>query len=138
MIRRDGIVKVVDFGLAKRTTPRLAGRHAIGLASTLTQTGVVAGTACYMSPEQALGEPLDHRSDLFSVGIVLYEMATGQRPFGGASDAAMYDALLHDDAAGADHRARRTAGWTSIWSSAARSRRIASCATSQRRIWAPI
>jgi eukaryotic-like serine/threonine-protein kinase len=94
MIRRDGIVKVVDFGLAKRTGPR-AEPELGSAAVVLTQAGVVAGTACYMSPEQALGEPLDHRSDLFSVGILLYEMATGQRPFTGPSDAAMYEALLH-------------------------------------------
>ncbi len=94
MIRRDGIVKVVDFGLAKRTGARGAGDVA-SAAIQLTHPGVVAGTACYMSPEQALGENLDPRSDLFSVGIVLYEMATGQRPFIGASDAALYDALLH-------------------------------------------
>jgi eukaryotic-like serine/threonine-protein kinase len=94
MIRRDGIVKVVDFGLAKRTGPRAAMEHPSTWIE-LTGTGVVAGTACYMSPEQALGEPIDQRSDLFSVGILLYEMATGQRPFGGASDAALYEALLH-------------------------------------------
>jgi serine/threonine protein kinase len=94
MIRRDGIVKVVDFGLAKRTASRPADDpQSLGYA--VTQEGIVAGTACYMSPEQALGEPLDHRSDLFSVGILLYEMATGQRPFTGSSDAALYDALLH-------------------------------------------
>ena len=91
MIRRDGIVKVVDFGLAKRTAAGAPAER----ASMLTQTGVVAGTACYMSPEQALGEHIDQRSDLFSVGILLYEMATGQLPFCGASDAARYEALLH-------------------------------------------
>jgi eukaryotic-like serine/threonine-protein kinase len=94
MIRRDGIVKVVDFGLAKRTGPRAAMEPA-SVGSVRTQAGVVAGTSCYMSPEQALGEPIDQRSDLFSVGILLYEMATGQRPFSGASDAGMYNALLH-------------------------------------------
>jgi eukaryotic-like serine/threonine-protein kinase len=94
MIRRDGIVKVVDFGLAKRTGPRAATEHPSTWLE-LTGTGVVAGTACYMSPEQALGEPVDPRSDLFSVGILLYEMATSHRPFDGASDAAMYEALRH-------------------------------------------
>jgi serine/threonine protein kinase len=93
MIRRDGIVKVVDFGLAMRTGPEGGSRESIWQA--LTQSGVVAGTASYMSPEQALGEPIDQRSDLFSIGILLYEMATAQRPFAGASDAAMYEALLH-------------------------------------------
>src|SRR5947207_428683 len=87
MIRRDGIVKVVDFGLAKRTGPRAAMEPA-SVGAVLTRAGVVAGTSCYMSPEQALGESIDQRSDLFSVGILLYETATGQRPFGGASDAA--------------------------------------------------
>jgi hypothetical protein len=94
MIRRDGIVKVVDFGLAKRTGPRAATENPSTWLE-LTGTGIVAGTACYMSPEQALGEPIDQRSDLFSVGILLYEMATGHRPFDGASDAAMYESLLH-------------------------------------------
>jgi len=90
MLRRDGIVKLVDFGLAKLAPP---GETAA--LSTLTRTGAVQGTVCYMSPEQALQSPLDHRSDLFSFGIVIYEMATGQRPFDGASDAARYDALLN-------------------------------------------
>jgi predicted Ser/Thr protein kinase len=90
MLRRDGIVKLVDFGIAKLAPP--GGAAAL---STLTRTGAVQGTACYMSPEQALRERLDHRSDLFSFGIVLYEMATGRRPFDGASDAARYDALLN-------------------------------------------
>jgi serine/threonine protein kinase len=94
MIRRDGIIKVVDFGLAKRTGPRAAAENP-STWRELTGTGVVAGTACYMSPEQALGDYVDQRSDLFSIGILLYEMATGDRPFDGASDAAMYDALLH-------------------------------------------
>src|SRR5262245_32287927 len=98
MIRRDGIVKVVDFGLAKRTGP-LAAAESMSASAVLTEAGLVAGTACYMSPEQALSEAIDQRSDLFSVGILLYEMATGQRPFGGASDGAMFDALLHSSPA---------------------------------------
>jgi serine/threonine protein kinase len=64
------------------------------VGAVLTEAGVIAGTSCYMPPEQALGEPIDQRSDLFSVGILLYEMTTGHRPFSGASDAALYDALL--------------------------------------------
>lgn len=94
MLRPDGLVKVVDFGLAKVAMARDAGSRASDDSRT-SQPGTVAGTLSYMSPEQALGERLDHRTDLFSLGIVLYEMATGRRPFEGASEAGHYDMLLH-------------------------------------------
>lgn len=96
MIRRDGLVKVVDFGLAKSAV-RDGDASALTRLTAVVRT--VAGTASYMSPEQALGATVDHRSDLFAVGVVLYEMATGVRPFTGPSEAAMYDALLHAPAA---------------------------------------
>jgi serine/threonine protein kinase/tetratricopeptide (TPR) repeat protein len=88
MVRADGYVKVLDFGLAKLTAPSSAERDR-------TDPGHVMGTVGYMSPEQALGKQLDHRTDIFSLGVVLYEMATGSRPFDGDSDAAVYDAILH-------------------------------------------
>jgi Tol biopolymer transport system component len=94
MIRPDGLVKVVDFGLAKGTTSG-SGPDTQSTWADVTVPGVVAGTPSYMSPEQALGQQLDHRSDLFAVGTVLYEMATGVRPFTGATEAAVYAALLH-------------------------------------------
>jgi serine/threonine protein kinase len=87
MVRTDGYVKVLDFGLAKLMTAK-AGPD-------VTDPGRVMGTVSYMSPEQALGERLDHRTDIFSFGAVLYEMATGSRAFEGESDAAVYDAILH-------------------------------------------
>jgi serine/threonine protein kinase/Tfp pilus assembly protein PilF len=88
MVRDDGYVKVLDFGLAKLTakTSPLLDR---------TDPGHVMGTVGYMSPEQALGKSLDSRTDIFSLGVVLYEMVTGIRPFDGDSDAAVYDAILH-------------------------------------------
>ncbi len=90
MVREDGYIKVLDFGLAKLTaTPN--DRSMIDL----TDPGRVMGTISYMSPEQALGQPLDHRTDIFSLGVVLYELATGTRPFEGKSDAAIYDAILN-------------------------------------------
>lgn len=81
-LNERGLVKVLDFGLAKRLP---TGSDPLGLEQDFKQTrdGHVVGTPFYMSPEQALGKELDHRSDLFSVGVVLYELATGKRPFAG-------------------------------------------------------
>jgi serine/threonine protein kinase/Tfp pilus assembly protein PilF len=87
MLRRDGYIKVLDFGLAKLSTA--SGNPDV------TDPGRVMGTVNYMSPEQALGQPVDHRTDIFSLGAVLYEMATGRRAFEGKSDAAVYDGILN-------------------------------------------
>jgi dienelactone hydrolase/predicted Ser/Thr protein kinase len=85
-------VKVLDFGLAKRLAP---GPAAGGAAPELTREGMAVGTLTSMSPEQLLGKPLDARSDLFSLGVVMYEMLTGRMPFGGSTAVAIADAILH-------------------------------------------
>jgi serine/threonine protein kinase/Tol biopolymer transport system component len=101
---RAGQVKVLDFGLAKILSPLRTGAGASMTASglptvsaeeLLSSPGSAMGTVMYMSPEQAMGEELDARTDLFSFGAVLYEMATGALPFSGSTSAAIFDAILH-------------------------------------------
>jgi serine/threonine protein kinase len=84
MITPEGRLKVLDFGLAK-LRPALGDGGGEATTQTMTQPGVVMGTVQYMSPEQALGKDADHRSDIFSSGVVLYEMATGKLPFSGST-----------------------------------------------------
>src|SRR6187402_3302484 len=91
-VTRDGRAKVLDFGLAKLT--RRAPADAT--ASFATMPGIVMGTLAYMSPEQAEGKPVDARSDVFSLGAVIYEMLAGRRPFTGSSDIGVITAILRD------------------------------------------
>lgn len=84
MVTKDGIAKVLDFGLAKRAEDHSEDPEATHLL-TLTRAGTMMGTPSYMSPEQVKGEAVDHRSDIFSFGIVLYEIACGKRPFPGTN-----------------------------------------------------
>ena len=96
MVSNEGRVKVLDFGLAKDVRAANLGDATLTSASQ-TQVGVVMGTPAYMSPEQASGRPLDHRTDIFSLGVVLHEMATGRRPFEGNSSAELVSAILRDN-----------------------------------------
>ena len=90
----SGQVKVLDFGLAK-LVHNLGTEDDAGADNSLTAVGVIPGTAVYMSPEQARSETIDARTDLFSFGVVMYEMATGKKPFTGANSLVTLDAVLH-------------------------------------------
>ena len=102
-ITQRGQAKVLDFGIAKQLLPRRAAQSGLGATEgatrehqpSLTMLGAVLGTVSYMSPEQARGEKLDARTDLFSFGVVLFEMATGRQAFPGGTAAIVFDAILN-------------------------------------------
>jgi serine/threonine protein kinase/Tol biopolymer transport system component len=100
MITSSG-VKLLDFGLAKLAQPEGSSddSEAATMVNPLTAEGMVVGTLVYMAPEQLEGRTVDHRSDIFALGCILYEMATGQRPFAGGSRAAITSAILSADPA---------------------------------------
>ncbi len=88
IVQPDGNIKITDFGIARIEDP---------LATQQTQAGEILGTPAYMAPEQVLGRSVDGRSDLFSLGVILYELATRQRPFSGESLATIFHSITHED-----------------------------------------
>ena len=91
MVTPKGLVKVLDFGLAKLLEPAEAPDRTV----TITDANAIAGTLPYMAPEQLRSDPLDARTDIYALGIVLYEMATGKRPFSGRTQIRLADDILH-------------------------------------------
>jgi hypothetical protein len=100
MVSEDGFVKIVDFGLAKLALPsveKLTTARTASIEAPRTEAGVILGTVGYMSPEQAVGGEVDYRSDQFSLGSILYEMATGRRPFQGDSTPQTLAAIIEQE-----------------------------------------
>ena len=97
MVSERGEVKILDFGLAKHFVAPGEGYSRVSTLLALTGPGMVLGTPAYMSPEQLLEKPVDHRSDIFSFGVMLYEMLTRRRPFEGSSVAAVAAAIVYEE-----------------------------------------
>src|SRR5262245_41000142 len=98
LVARNGYAKLADFGLAKLEEPTTPDAATRTLLSEATGSGLVRGTVAYMSPEQASGHHLDSRSDIFSFGVVLYEMLAARRPFEGATNLEVMQKIIHTDA----------------------------------------
>ncbi|HKQ98579.1 MAG TPA: protein kinase, partial [Candidatus Polarisedimenticolia bacterium] len=96
MVTEDGRVKVLDFGLAKLQEPERPEDLSAAPTGGLTREGTVVGTVPYMSPEQLQGKAVDHRSDIFSLGVIFYQMLTGKRPWIGGTSAEMISSILRD------------------------------------------
>ena len=99
MVTHEGRVKVLDFGVAKLMTAdaSTAKRHSDDVSSPLSMTGEILGTVAYMAPEQIFGEPVDARTDIFSLGVLVFELLTGKRPFGGTSFWEVAAAIMRDE-----------------------------------------
>ncbi|MBP6824409.1 MAG: serine/threonine protein kinase, partial [Acidobacteria bacterium] len=96
MVRPDGLVKVLDFGLAKLNKRKSGERKVSASDEVVTSPGIVMGTVAYMSPEQLCGLDVDERSDVFSLGVMFYEMVAGRRPFAGQTDSELMAEILRD------------------------------------------
>jgi serine/threonine protein kinase/Tol biopolymer transport system component len=96
IVTPEGQIKILDFGLAKLTQRVLSSSHVETEKLSVTHAGTILGTVAYMSPEQASGRETDHRSDIFSLGIVLYEMVSGRKPFQGKSQVDLLHAIIND------------------------------------------
>ena len=96
MVTPEGRVKVLDFGLAKRVTAEALTEVTTNASRSLTQPGTILGTLPYMAPEQLRGQPADARSDIWALGVMLYEMAGGARPFRGQTEFELSSAIFHE------------------------------------------
>lgn len=96
IINQRGLVKILDFGLAKTVVEDVSDE---AVTRAKTEAGILVGTIKYMSPEQSLGRPLDGRTDLWSLGVLLYEMLSGESPFRGETQVAVFDEILHKNPA---------------------------------------